>query len=410
MTLATDTVAPLSAHAPGMPIVTVIGDGQLARMLHTEAIELGLSLRILASSPDSSAAQVTHDVVIGDYLNLDDLRRVADKSSVITFDHEHVPNEHLEQLISEGYNVQPAPSSLIYAQDKLVMRQHLAALGAPVPEFAEISSVSEARSFWHSVNAEVCIKARRGGYDGHGVWFPRSETELTELVSKLLAAGTLVMAEKKVPLVRELSTLVARTPSGKVKSWPVVESVQTGGICTETIAPAPGLEPQIMQRAQELAIKIATELGVTGVLAVELFETTTHTGETEIYVNELAMRPHNTGHWTQDGCVTSQFEQHIRAILDYPLGDTSPVAPVTVMVNVLGAQDDPQLPMQQRMQEVWQRFPEAKIHLYGKTYRAGRKLGHVNLSGTDLVQVRRNAQLAAGFLAQGCWLDSAREK
>lgn len=392
-----------AAHTPGMPIVAVIGDGQLARMMHTAAIELGISLRLLAGTRDASAAQVTSDVFLGDYTNLDDLRRTVTGADVMTFDHEHVPTEHLTTLIAEGVNVQPQPTALVNAQDKLVMRQHLAALGAPVPRFVAIESVADIEAFWRQVDGEVCLKARRGGYDGHGVWFPKSEGECVELVTRLLDAGMLLMAEQKVRLVRELSAMVARTPSGATQPWPVVESVQVDGICKEAIAPAPGLSAELQQEAQALAVLVATELNVTGVLAVELFETIDVAGRPVILVNELAMRPHNTGHWTQDGCVTDQFEQHIRAVLDWQLGDVGLMAPVTVMANTLGAPEDPAMPMPERMREVWRRFPQAKIHLYGKTYRAGRKLGHVNMSGADATQVRADALAAAHFISHAVW-------
>lgn len=392
-----------AAHAPGMPVIAVIGDGQLARMMHTEAIELGLSLRVLAGSQDASAAQVTKDVLIGDYTNLDDLHRAVEGAAVTTFDHEHVPTEHLRTLIAEGVNVQPGPDALVNAQDKLVMRKRLRELGAPVPPFAAIETVADAEGFWDAVDGAVCLKARRGGYDGHGVWFPGSREELAEVVATLLQAGTPLMAEKKVALVRELSAMVARTPSGETKAWPVVESVQTDGICTEAVAPAPGLSEDLQTQVRELARNIATELGVTGALAVELFETVDVAGQPEIYVNELAMRPHNTGHWTQDGCVTSQFEQHLRAVMDYPLGSTELTAPVTVMANTLGADEDPEMPMPQRMQEVWRRYPQAKIHLYGKGHRPGRKLGHVNLTGTDVERTREAARAAAYFIVHAAW-------
>ncbi len=383
-----------------MDVVTVIGDGQLARMMQTAAIELGQSIRLLAGAEDSSAAQVCADVLIGDYTNYEDLLRAVEGASAVTFDHEHVPNEHLQALIDAGTNVQPVPSALVHAQDKLIMRTRLKEIGAPVPEFAEITSVDEAARFFELVDGAVCLKARRGGYDGHGVWFPKSAEELKETVAELLAKDVPLMAERKLAFDRELSAMVARTPSGEVAAWPVVESVQENGICVEAIAPAPGLSPQLAGQAAEIAGRIATELGVTGDLAVELFQV----GE-EIYVNELAMRPHNTGHWTQDGSVTSQFEQHLRAVLDYPLGSTETTAPVTVMANTLGAEVNPEMPVMDRVRGVLRRFPHAKIHLYGKGYRAGRKLGHVNVSGRDVEATRREAQLAAHYITDAVWAD-----
>ncbi|QGU06576.1 N5-carboxyaminoimidazole ribonucleotide synthase [Corynebacterium occultum] len=395
----TEAKGNLAAHAPGMPVVAVIGDGQLARMMQTAAIELGQSVRLLAGAEDASAAQVAADVVLGDYTNLADLRIAVEGADAVTFDHEHVPNEHLQALIDEGINVQPQPAALVHAQDKLVMRQKLAELGAPVPTFAAVDTLADAEAFWDEVSGEVCLKARRGGYDGKGVWMPDTREELTELVTELLAKGTPLMAERKVALARELSAMVARNPSGQTAAWPVVESVQENGVCAEATAPAPGLDPALEKQTREMAEMIATKLGVTGVLAVELFEDESG----EISVNELAMRPHNTGHWTQDGCVTDQFEQHLRAVLDYPLGATETKAEYTVMANTLGAQVDPAEPMAQRMAEVWRRYPNAKIHLYGKEHRPGRKIGHVNMLGSDVEQVRREAREAAYYLVNAQW-------
>lgn len=403
------------AHAPGMPIITVIGDGQLARMMHTEAIELGQSIRLLAGSEDSSAAQVCADVLIGDYRNWDDVEKAAAGATAVTFDHEHVPNEFLERLQEQGISVQPQPTALIYAQDKLFMRQKLADLGAPVPAFAQIDSVADAEAFYDAVDGAVCLKARRGGYDGHGVWFPSDKQELTELVTELLGNNVSLMGEQKVNLVRELSAMCARTPSGEVASWPVLESVQTDGICVEAVCPAPALDDALADEATKLSRTIATELGVTGALAVELFETRDEAGNPTIYVNELAMRPHNTGHWSQDGCVTSQFEQHLRAVADMPLGSTEMTAAVTVMVNTLGAEEDPEMPLPERFNHVWRRFPQAKIHWYGKGWRAGRKLGHVNVSGSDnsgagIAETRKIANLAADFIVNATWSDGYQDK
>ncbi|MGD7003047.1 5-(carboxyamino)imidazole ribonucleotide synthase [Corynebacterium halotolerans] len=395
----TDATGNPAAHAPGMPVVAVIGDGQLARMMQTAAIELGQSVRLLAGAHDASAAQVAADVVLGDYTDLGDLRVAIEGADAVTFDHEHVPNEHLQTLIDEGVNVQPQPSALVHAQDKLVMREKLSELGAPVPPFAPVESVADAEAFWDRVDGAVCLKARRGGYDGKGVWMPESRGELSELVTQLLANGTPLMAEQKVNLARELSAMVARTPSGETAAWPVVESVQRNGVCAEATAPAPGLDPALEKKTREMAERVASELGVTGVLAVELFEDAAG----EISVNELAMRPHNTGHWTQDGCVTDQFEQHLRAVLDYPLGSTATKAEYTVMANTLGAEVDPEEPMAQRMAEVWKRYPNAKIHLYGKDHRPGRKIGHVNMTGSDAEQVRADARAAAHYLVHAQW-------
>lgn len=391
-----------------MPTVAVIGDGQLARMMQTAAIELGQSVRLLAGAPDASAAQVAGDVVDGDYHELADLRRAVDGADAVTFDHEHVPNAFLNDLLAAGVTVEPRPDALIYAQDKLAQRTRLAELGLSVPTFTAIDTIAEAAEFFDQTDGEVCLKATRGGYDGHGVWFPQEKDELRELVGELLEEDVPLMAERKIPFDRELSAMVARTRSGELQAWPVVESVQEDGICTEAIAPAPGLDPDVAHQARDMAETIARELDVTGVLAVELFEYRDAAGTPQVVVNELAMRPHNTGHWSQDGCVTSQFEQHLRAVLDLPLGDTATRAPFTVMVNTLGAETEPEAPVPARMAEVWRRFPQAKIHLYGKSHRPGRKLGHVNVTGHDAEETRRIARLAAGLLVTGEWPDGGR--
>ncbi len=302
----------------------MIGAGQLARMTHQAAIALGQSLRVLAAGPDEPAAQVTPDVRPGAATDLAALRAFARGCAAVTLDHEQVPQEHLRALVAEGVTVHPGPDALVHAQDKLVMRRRLAALGIPGPRFAEITAPDDLVAF----GAPAVLKAVRGGYDGRGVWLDPTP----ELVAELLAAGTPLMVEERVPMRRELAALVARSPFGQAAAWPVVETVQADGQCVEVLAPAPGLAAERAAAIQELALKIADALGVTGLLAVELFETANG-----VVVNELAMRPHNSGHWTIEGARTSQFEQHLRAVLDYPLGATTPTAPAVVMANVLGA-------------------------------------------------------------------------
>lgn len=385
-----------------MTNVTVIGDGQLARMMQPAAIELGITLRVLAGSPDASAAQVIPEVIHGDYTSLEDLQRAAEDSDAVTFDHEHVPTEHLRALQSAGINVHPGPDALIYAQDKLLMRERLRELGAPVPEFAAINSIDDALAFSAQVGGQVCLKARCGGYDGKGVWFPEG-ADIVSLVGELLDAGTPLMAERKVDLARELSALCARSATGEVRSWPVADSVQKDGVCFTAQAPAAALpQPWIFERLgsdapagtglealTELAEYIATSLSVTGVLAVELFQEK----DGRVLVNELAMRPHNTGHWTQDGSVTSQFEQHLRAVLGWPLGDTSLLAPTVVMANTLGDT--------QGARDVMNLYPDVKVHVYGKQARPGRKVGHVNLCGTDPDATLQRATEAAAIVVGG---------
>lgn len=414
-----------TVSSPLTPRVAMVGGGQLARMTHQAAIALGQSLRVLAGAIDEPAAQVTPDVVLGSHDDLEDLRRVAAGATVLTFDHEHVPPELLDVLVAEGVRVAPPPQALVHAQDKLVMRRRLAALGAPVPRYIGIEGADDLGGLdvWAArtglgPRAPLVVKAARGGYDGRGVTMARDVGQAREIAARYLAAGVPVLVEERVGLRRELSALVARSPFGQGAAWPVAETVQREGICVQVIAPAPDLSQESASAAQRLALRLAGELGVVGVLAVELFETfeTDSAGASPagtLLVNELAMRPHNSGHWTMDGSRTSQFEQHLRAVLDYPLGDTGAIVPVTVMANVLGAQPPlaPEMSMDERMHHLYARMPDARVHLYGKTERPGRKVGHVNLLGTradgpeSVAALRARAELAAHWLSHAQWAD-----
>ncbi|MFC9514211.1 5-(carboxyamino)imidazole ribonucleotide synthase [Nocardiaceae bacterium NPDC056970] len=398
----------------GMPVVTMIGGGQLARMTHQAAIELGQTLRVLAGSIDEPAAQVSPDVVLGSHEDLAALRKAALGSNALTFDHEHVPTEHLDVLVSEGVNVQPPPQALVYAQDKLAMRRKLSEMGAPIPAFAEVTWAEDVVRFGAEHGWPVVIKAVRGGYDGRGVWITDDSDEAEAIVTEQLDKGVQLMVEQAIDFTRELSAMVARSPFGQGASWPVVETVQLNGQCAVVLAPAPQLSAALSAEAEQLALRIASELGVVGSMAVELFETTDGT----LIVNELAMRPHNSGHWTQDGARTSQFEQHLRAVLDYPLGDPSPVAPVTVMANVLGAPEAPLMSMDERLHHLFARMPDAKVHMYGKGERKDRKIGHVNVVGAAsgsiddpayVAAVRERAERAAHWLSHAEWTDGWNE-
>ncbi|TWH74218.1 5-(carboxyamino)imidazole ribonucleotide synthase [Modestobacter roseus] len=380
----------------GLPVVAMVGGGQLSRMTHQAAIALGQSVRVLAGDPAESAALVAADVQLGDHRELADLRRLAEGATVVTFDHEHVPTEHLRALEDAGHRVAPGSAALVHAQDKLVLRRALTAAGEPQPAWAEVRTVHDAAVFAEQVGWPVVLKTPRGGYDGRGVFVVSGPDEVADLLER---HGTL-LAEERVAMTRELSAQVARSPFGQVAVWPVVETVQRDGVCNEVYAPAPGLSEEKATAAQELAVRIADSLGVVGMLAVELFETTGG-----VLVNELAMRPHNSGHWTIEGARTSQFEQHLRAILDYPLGSTAMTAPVVVMANVLGgdaAADDWSGPgLDERVHHLMAHWPDVKLHWYGKGQRRGRKLGHVTALGDDLTEVRARAVAAARYLADG---------
>lgn len=384
-----------------MPVVGMAGGGQLARMTQQAAIALGVSLRVLAGAPGESAAKAVSDVRVGDDRSRDDLLAFAKGCDVVTFDHEHVPGPHIRALEESGVPCRPGAAALAHAQDKLVMRERLSGLGVPCPAYAPVPA-SEPAAFLAEFGREhgwpLVLKATRGGYDGKGVWIvdePSGEVE------RLLAEGVDLMVEQHVPFRRELAALVARSPYGQGAAYPVVETVQEGGICTEVIAPAPGLPDDLAAEAQSLALRVAEELGVVGLLAVELFET-----DAGLLVNELAMRPHNSGHWTIEGSRTSQFEQHLRAVLDLPLGSTEPTAPYTVMANVLGG-DDPDV--YSRYIHVMAHDPAVKVHMYGKESRPGRKIGHVTALGTDLDDVRERARHAADYLRWGTKMGEKRK-
>ncbi|MER7794649.1 5-(carboxyamino)imidazole ribonucleotide synthase [Streptomyces sp. NPDC097640] len=370
------------------PVVGMVGGGQLARMTHEAGIPLGIRFKLLSDTRQDSAAQVVSDVVVGDYRDLETLRAFAQGCDVVTFDHEHVPAEHLRALEADGVVIRPGVEALLHAQDKGVMRERLRAAGVPCPRHRIVADPADVERFATEGDGfPVVLKTVRGGYDGKGVWVVRDAAEAAEP----FRAGVPVLAEEKVDFARELAANVVRSPHGQAVAYPVVESIQVNGVCDTVIAPAPGLSDELSGQAQEMALKIAAELGVVGHLAVELFETR----DGRLLVNELAMRPHNSGHWTQDGAVTSQFANHVRAVLDLPLGDPRPRATWTVMTNVLGG-DYPD--MYTAYLHCMARDPALKIHMYGKDVKPGRKVGHVNTYGDDLADVRERGRHAADYL------------
>ena len=364
----------------------IVGGGQLARMMIAPAVELGIDVRVLAEEPGMSAALA--EAATGDYRDLETVRAFARGVDVVTFDHEHVPQEVLRALVADGVAVHPGPDALQFAQDKLRMRARLAELGAPQPEWAEVTDAAQLQAFLDANGGRAVVKTPRGGYDGKGVRVVSHPDE----VADWFGDGPL-LAEELVDFARELAQQVARRPSGDIVAYPVVETVQRGGVCAEVIAPAPHPAARLAEVAAQIGTAIAEGLGVTGMLAVELFETT----DERLLVNELAMRPHNSGHWGQDGAVTGQFEQHVRAVLDLPLGDPSPRQPWTVMVNILGGPEFDSL--ESRFPAALAAHPEVKVHTYGKAPRPGRKVGHVNATGDDLDAVVYDARAAAAFFA-----------
>ncbi|HYI51824.1 MAG TPA: 5-(carboxyamino)imidazole ribonucleotide synthase [Microbacterium sp.] len=371
--------------------VGVVGGGQLARMMIAPAVELGIELRVLAEEDGMSAALAA--TAVGDYRDAQRVMEFARDVDVLTFDHEHVPQEVLTALVGAGVAVRPGPGPLRFAQDKLAMRARLQELGMPQPEWAAITAPDELQRFLDAHGGRAVVKTPRGGYDGKGVRVVSSSTEADDWFAALAedARGGTLLVEELVGFTRELAQQVARRPSGEIRAYPVVETVQRNGVCAEVIAPAPHATGRLSDVAERIGIGIAEGLDVTGMLAVELFETT----DERLLVNELAMRPHNSGHWTQDGAVTSQFEQHLRAVLDLPLGEPDPSADWSVMVNILGGPVEGAL--DERFAAVMAEHPSAKVHTYGKAPRPGRKVGHVNAVGDDLDEVAYRARAAASF-------------
>lgn len=374
-----------------MPVVGVVGGGQLARMMQPAAIALGIELRVFAESSDSSAHLSATRV--GDYNNYAELSEFCKGIDVLTFDHEHVPRTVLDRLVSAGIQVHPAPSALIHAQNKLTMRSKLSSLGLPMPNWKSVRTQAELEAFIVDFGPEVVVKTPIGGYDGKGVRVVSNPTEVESWFSEIDSFGSELLAEEKVAFTGECAQLIARNPGGEIKIWPLAKTIQVGGVCSEVIAPYGSKEQS--EKAAQIAITIAEGLDVSGVMAVELFETASG----ELLVNELAMRPHNSGHFTIDASVTSQFEQHLRAVLDLPLGITDLKASAAVMINLLGVDDKNSFVEQ--YPEAMKQFPQAKFHLYEKSPRLGRKMGHINLVGSDVEQLLVSGRKAREVLYQG---------
>ena len=385
---------PTGTQATGFPRVGMVGGGQLSRMTAAPAAALGVGFRVLALDPEESAAQVAGDVVLGRHDDLDALLRLADGVAVVTFDHEHVPPDHLRALEAEGVAVRPGPAALVHAQDKIAMREALDRAGLPSPAWRHVASADELEAVGSALGWPLILKVSRGGYDGRGVWVVDDAASARRVMEETsLAPGARWLAEERVPFTRELAAQVARSPHGQAVAYPVVRTVQVDGMCSEVVAPCPDLADDHALEAQRIALEIARALDVTGMLAVELFDT-----PQGVLVNELAMRPHNSGHWTIDGAVTSQFENHLRAVLDLPLGDPGAVAPWAVMVNIVGPRETAGLPsLYEAYRHVLARDPGLKVHLYGKEMRPGRKLGHVTVVGEGLDDLLARAHHAADY-------------
>jgi 5-(carboxyamino)imidazole ribonucleotide synthase len=360
------------------PTVGVIGAGQLARMSIAPATALGVNLLLLAADSNDSAAQITQHVV-GDYTDLQTVREFAAQCDVVTFEHELIPLSIVKALEADGVVVRPSSAAFLYSQDKAAMRQKLEKF--PSPQFQLVTAVDQVKEY------PVIAKAISGGYDGRGVWKVNSEKELGDLLHQLPK----LLVEELIDFDYEIAVMVARSPHGQATTWAPTQTVQKDGICVLTISPAPQLTAALSEKAQKLALDIAAEVAVVGVMAVEMFVK----GD-NLFINELAMRPHNSGHWTIEGSHTSQFEQHLRAVLDLPLGDPSMTAPIAVMGNVLGGS---KTDMYRPYLHLMARTPALNFHHYKKDVRPGRKIGHVTLLGKDLVELTNEVQHAVDYMS-----------
>ena len=359
------------------PRVGVVGSGQLAQMMLAPAAALGIDLITLANSATDSAAQSSPHVV-GDFRDLETVRNFAKNCDLVTFEHELIPISIVRTLEAEGFKFLPTTNAFQYSQDKALMREKLAHL--PNPKWQLVKQAID----W---NYPAIAKAISGGYDGRGVWKIENSSEL----EKLLKEVPKLILEELIDFDFEISVMVARSPHGQAATWAPTLTVQRDGICVETITPVPDFSDAQSEVAQNLALKIADEIGLVGVMAVEMF-----VKGNELFINELALRPHNSGHWTIEGSKTSQFEQHLRAILDLPLGDTSMTAKWAVMGNVLGGS---KTDMYRPYLHLMARTPALKFHQYRKEVRPGRKIGHVSITGDNLVELRNEVAHALAYMS-----------
>jgi 5-(carboxyamino)imidazole ribonucleotide synthase len=369
------------------PTVGIVGAGQLARMMVEAATPLDIPIRLLAASPTDGAARIWSHVDIGLPKSAEDLHRFAQTCDVITFDHELVNLDAIRELEAAGKLVYPSSNALLHAQDKLHQRTVFEALALPIPPYREVVTAEDITAFAADHGWPVVAKAQRDGYDGRGVWILDGPEDAARLTTDATTNGVKLVAERFVPIQQELAGLIARRPGGEFVLYPIVETVQRDGICHEVLVPAP-ISEAIRRHAEELTVTVAQATDVVGIMALELF-----LADGELLINEIATRPHNSGHFSIEAAATSQFENHLRAIIDWPLGSTRLRSPAAVMANLLGrGQNDVALGVRNALTTD---DSEVHVHLYGKESRDGRKIGHVTTLGDDPALTRRNATEAA---------------
>jgi 5-(carboxyamino)imidazole ribonucleotide synthase len=371
-------------------VIGIVGAGQLARMMCQASIPLAIPVRLLAASETDGAARIAHDVMVGEPDSLDALRAFAATCDIVTFDHELVEPEHLRALEAEGAVLRPGAATAAVMVDKREQRAAMRRLGAPAPVHEEVRTIGDVASFASSSGWPVVLKAARGGYDGRGVWIVRDEHEARTVLDGL--AGRPLLVEEFCDIESEFAVQVARRPGGETAVYPAVDTVQSEGVFRESMAPS-ALPASLTAQAAEIAAAIAAEIDCVGMLAVEFFVVSG-----QLLTNELAARPHNSAHYTIEGCETSQFENHLRAVCDLPLGSTALTAPAVATVNVFGPEDggDPAGTLADMLT-----IDGAHVHLYGKPARPGRKLGHVTVCAADRDDAIVRARAAAERVASG---------
>jgi 5-(carboxyamino)imidazole ribonucleotide synthase len=373
----------------------VVGAGQLARMLQPPAVALGVQLRVLATDPRECALQVIPDAVVVPNIDADAMAKVSAGAAALTFEHEHVEAQWLEPLNAAGVAIRPHISALHLARDKAALRLRLSELNVPQPKWAVVDDEAAAAKFGDHIGWPFVLKPSRGGYDGRGVFVVSSPEDVKSVMQQPVREGALWLAEEFVEFAREVAAQVARSPQGQAVAYPLVRTLQRDGMCAEVVAPCPDSDSELATEATQLALALARDIDAVGMLAVEMYVVIDSVGAERLLVNEIALRPHNSGHWSIDGAVTSQFENHLRAVLDLPLGDPTALAPYAVMVNVIGADADN---LHYALLHCQAREPQARIHIYGKEIRPGRKVGHVTLLGDSVEPLLERARHIAAYM------------
>lgn len=372
-------------------LIGVLGGGQLARMTAEAASALGVELAVMEKEPGSPAARVAAREVVGSWLDFEALASLAEGALAVTLENEFVDVAALEWLEANGVPVFPTSHTLALIQDKYEQKRFMHDAGAPVVDFAPVTSVADVERAGAEWGWPLALKGRRDSYDGYGNATVRDSGDIATAFARLGHPERGLYVERWAPFTRELAVMVARGRDGEVAVYPVVETVQRDHICHIVRAPAPGAAA-VIERAASIARRAVEAIDGVGVFGVELFELP----DGGILFNEIAPRPHNSGHYTIEGCVTSQFENHVRAVLGLPLGSTAMTTPAAVMVNTLGVHSGPAVAWGMARALA---IPGAHVHVYGKlASRAGRKMGHVTALGASIADAEATARAAADAL------------